>query len=75
MYFSSKPVVNVEAHMSSQPMRTDTDEDLLMSELRVCFTIQEIENRGPSKYWVRRTVDGSETLTELCWNVCSKLKL
>lgn len=65
MCFSSKPVVNVEAHMSSQPMQTNTDEDLLMSELRVCFTIQETENSGSSKYWMSRTVDGSETLPKL----------
>lgn len=61
MYFSSRPVVNVEAHMSSQLMFISIDGDLLMSELRVCFTIQETENSGPSKYWMSMTVDDSKT--------------
>lgn len=65
MYFSSRPVVNVKAHMSSQLMLINTDGDLLMSELRVCFTIQEIENSGPSKYWMSMTVDGSKTSANL----------
>lgn len=61
MYFSSRPVVNVEAHMSSQLIFFSIDGDLLMSELSVCFTIQETENSGPSKYWTSMTVDDSKT--------------
>lgn len=61
MYFSSRPVVNVEAHMSSQPMRINRDEHLLMSELRICFKIQENETSSLSKYSKKMSVGGSRT--------------